>query len=69
MAGKRKPYKGRHTVTGDYPRSQAVSLRSLLWDRTTQKILFFDSKQAIWASRLPSVGGTQRYGRVFVAIL
>ena len=56
MAGKGKPYKGRHTVTGGCPRCQTTPLRSLLWGRTLQKSLFCVAKQALLLCKTMGLG-------------
>jgi len=50
MAGKRKPYKGRHTVTGGCPRCQTTPLRSLLWGRTPPKRACFAAQNRLFCS-------------------
>lgn len=68
MAGKRKPYKGRHTVTGGCPRCQTTPLRSLLWGRTLQKSLFCGSKQALLQCKTMVFAAPRRAFRIFLTM-
>lgn len=68
MAGKRKPYKGRHTVTGGCPRCQTTPLRSLLWGRTLQKSLFCGSKQALLQCKTMGFAAPRRAFRIFLTM-